>query len=246
MKEIKLSISQGKTKLYGILHTPAKKTKRAIVFANGYPDNILDSHIIINSARYFCENGFAVLRFNPRGRWPTKGKLTKFGLWDNVTDLKNAVTALKRRGYESIGIIGHSLGGISTILLNSEDVSAIALWEPSSLSIFKNFISKKNMIKQISKLGYSVEEESGFVVGRKLFEDIKNIGDISEQIKKIKSPLLIVVGSKLLIPTAHVYFKQTNKPKSLKIIKNATHSFDNYEQEKMLIKYTLDWFHKWL
>ena len=246
MKETEVIIKNNGTKLYGVLHTPSRQTKSVIIFANGYPDNLVEGHLIISSARYFCKNGYAFLRVNPRGRPPSSGKLTHVGLFDMINDLENIVDFLKKNCYDKIGLIGHSLGGLSAILMNSESLNAISLWEPSSVKVLNNFLAKTGMATQFKKHRYAVDEESGFVVGRKLFDDLKKITNISQDFKKINSPILIIAGSKLLTPTAKLYFKYANEPKSLKIIKNARHTFDNQKHEDMLFKYTYDWFHKWI
>ena len=162
--------SKGRT-VFGVLHLPAKKTKSILIFANGFPDNILESHIIIASARYFSERRFAFLRFNPRGRWPSKGTFTKMDVSDTVEDLLNAILFARRKGFEKIGVIGHSLGGVATMLVPKKYVRAVALWEASSPKYLQKMWTTRKMKNQMKTLGFAVHEDFGIVVGSRMYNE---------------------------------------------------------------------------
>ena len=72
------------------------------------------------AARYFCAAGYAFLRFNPRGRWPSGGKYVNHGVLDQAHDTSMAIRYLKSRGYKKVGLIGHSMGGLAGIILRGK------------------------------------------------------------------------------------------------------------------------------
>jgi pimeloyl-ACP methyl ester carboxylesterase len=218
-----------------------------LIFANGFPDNILESHIIIASARYFSEKGYAFLRFNPRGRWPSKGTFTKMDVSDTVEDLRNAIMFARRKGFEKIGLIGHSLGGVASILVPKKYVRAVALWEASSPKYLQKIWTTVKMKSQMKMRGFAVHEDFGIVVGSRMYNEFGKLGDISESVHKIGVPVLIITGttSKFMTNLSKRYFKAAPEPKELRIIPKANHTFDNLVHEQKLFGYTLDWFNKW-
>src|SRR5579862_3123495 len=233
-KEIPVKFrSKGKT-LSGVLHVPVKKTSSIIIFANGFPDNMLEIHIIIASARYFSENGFAFLRFNPRGRWPSKGTFTKMDVSDSAADLQSAIEFARRKGFEKIGIIGHSLGGVATILVPKEHVTAVALWEPSSPVFVKKLWTLKKMKDQMKSRGFAVHEDFGIVLGKRMYDELVRLDDITKSLAKIERPVFIAAGThtKFMTDLAKKYFEAAPEPKELRIIKNASHTFDNLGHER--------------
>ncbi len=166
--------SDGQT-ISGIMHLPSN-AKSILIFANGFPDNIVDNHLVISSARYFSGKGFAFLRFNPRGRWPSKGAFTKMDVSDTAEDLGNAILFAKRKKFENVGLIGHSLGGLASILVPKEDVTAVTLWEPSSPKFIHKSVGSRKMKRQMKASGYGVNENYGFIMGRRMFEEARTAG----------------------------------------------------------------------
>lgn len=249
-KENEISFKSKGQKIYGILHLPNKRTKCAVIFSNGYMDNIYSSHIIINAAREFSKSGYAFLRFNGRGRWPSGGVFTKIGIRDEVSDLESAINFIRTKGFKKIGLIGHSLGGVDVILSNKKNVSSVALWEPSYIKVLPKLgLVNKKMIRDLKVRGYGVHEKFGFLIGKKMWRDWtdpKLSRGVSNKISRLQCPMIVVAGTKELVKPAKEYFSLAKGPKSIKLIKNASHTFDRLDQEKEVIKSTLNWFDRWL
>jgi esterase/lipase len=243
MREIQVKFRNGKNKLIGVLHLPDKKTKSAIVYSNGYYDNIVEHHIVINTGRELSKRGFAVFTFNVRGRWPSYGLFTNTGLLDEISDLEVAINLMKKKGYSKIGAIGHSLGGLDLILADKKNLKAIALWEPSVNKVFGN----KKTLKEIVKKQVYVNKKYGYIVSKKMASDILKVYDLpNKKLRESNCPTLFVAGSKsYLTPHVKKYYKIAKEPKSLKIIENASHTFYLQEHEKKLLAYTAAWFKKY-
>lgn len=81
---------------------------------------------------YLTRNGIAVLRFDDRGSYASKGNFATATTPDFATDAEAAVQYLKTRkevNKKKIGLIGHSEGGIVApmVAVNCKDVSYIVL-----------------------------------------------------------------------------------------------------------------------
>jgi pimeloyl-ACP methyl ester carboxylesterase len=250
MIEKKVSFTSSGLKLSGVLHLPSKHSKSAVIFANGNPDSFLEHHAPIVAARTFCQNGFAALRFNPRGRPPSKGSyVTHDGVLNQASDTENAIKFMRKMGFKNIGLVGHSMGGAAVILADKKGVKAIVLWEPASIKTWKKHFLTKKILGEIRKKGYYLEKKYGMAFGKNFTGDIIKLkGGIGYRLSEFDAcPVLFISGSDtLLAPEAKAYFQAAREPKSLKIIKGATHTFDAYDHEKLLLKYTVDWLKKYI
>jgi pimeloyl-ACP methyl ester carboxylesterase len=250
MIEKKVGFRSGGLMLSGILHLPSKPAKSAIIFANGNPDNYLEHHAPIVAARTFCQNGFAALRFNPRGRWPSKGSFVAYnGVCDQALDIENAIRFIRSKGFKNIGVVGHSMGASAAILARKDNLKALVLWEPASIKVWKKFFLTKKIQEEVKETGYAVDRKYGLVTTKNFVGDIVKLkGGIAHRLSEPDlCPVLFISGSgTLLAPDTKAYFKAAGAPKSLKIIPGATHTFDAYDHEKLLLKYTVDWLKKYL
>ena len=228
---------------------PEKATKNAVIYANGFPDNYSDAHLPIAAARSFYANGFAALRFNPRGRYPSKGSFIKYsGIISQARDIESAVRFLKKRGFRNIGLVGHSMGGAASIVADKRDINAIVLWEPSSVTLFKKYFMKKSILEAIKKQDYYADTKNGYLIGSTFTNDISKFEPIwkSRLSDKKMPPVLFIAGGKsTLLKYVKEYHSIVKGTKSIRIIKGATHTFDDHEHEKILLKQTADWLKKY-
>ena len=245
MVEKEVSFKSSGFTLHGVLHIPKKPTRNAVIFANGFPDNYLDYHLPITAARSFCENGFAALRFNPRGRYPSNGSLLKHGgIMSQAKDTENAIRFLKKQGFKNIGLVGHSFGGAASIAADKRYVSAIVLWDPSHPSPLNKFYNKKPIISAINKQGYYMDKRGESLIGTAFVKETHAFDKVwrNKLSDKKMPPVLFITGSKsILLKYVDEYYNIVKSSKSLKVIKDAKHTFDNHEHEKILLKETAAW-----
>lgn len=108
---------------------------------------------------YLTRNGIAVLRFDDRGSYASKGNFATATTFDFAKDAEAAVQYLKTRkevNKKKIGLIGHSEGGIIApmVAVNCKDVSYIVLMAgpgiPGSeiLMLQQKLIGQANGIKE--------------------------------------------------------------------------------------------------
>ncbi len=245
--EQEVRIKSGNTKLFGIIHYPKSQTRKAVIFSNGYPDEILEYHLPIAVTRALAKGGFVSLGFNTRGRWPSKGKFTKVGMLDEVSDLEAAIRFMHNKGFSRIGIAGHSLGGTSCALIDKKYVNAMVLLEPAlDVKFLLKSWNTKEIQRQFKRSEFAVVDYS-YILGRKRIAEIIKLKDISDEVSNLRVPTLFIGGSKNIVtPHLKKAYKIASSPKALRLIPHARHTFDDEDVEKKMLAYTVGWFKKWL
>ena len=216
-------------KLAGVLHSPAQKTSACVITCHGLLSS-KDSEKYVDIARKFCEEGFAVLRFDFRGCGESNGGSKETTLTGRIEDLGHALDFVQKQGHEDVGLIGSSLGGCVSILKAAEDrrVKVLVTWATPCYTD--------------ELFGKEIE---GF---QELRRDISRYNMV-EAVKEVNCPIMIVHGSlDELVPPSHAeaLYKNANKPKNIVIIDGADHRFSDLAHRRRAIEVTLNWFENFL
>ena len=206
-----------------------------------------DKWLVLSSRLY--EAGFASLRFSYRGcgegEEKSEGEFEDTTLTGRVSDYKAAIDFLHqpRIDMTRLGVIGSSFGGIVALAARDDRIRAIVtlatLFSFPPLSVLE---PRHSQDKDYIEVGSSKRLKMGF------FEDLTKYS-ISDEIKRIHCPLLIIHGtSDDAVPVEHAYelYKYANEPKRLEIIDGANHVFDKPEHLKRVINLSLEWFERYL
>jgi esterase/lipase len=260
MKEEKIYFENNGQKIVGILHIPDNENFSAIIMCHGFTANMNEDHnLFIKIAKKLCENGFTVLRFDFRGSGKSEGEFIDMTISGEVSDLKEAIEFILKQkiNKDKIGVLGLSLGSVVSILGWDERIKALVLLSPAndSKKVFIKGFGEKT-VKEIEEKGFvdlqKVPEgwrtQTSFKVGKKFLEEIRKTKLINN-IKFVKCPILIIQGKDDEDVDWHdskELYSLANKPKEIKLIENADHTFDNPEHEKKVIELSLDWFKKYL
>jgi len=230
-------------KLAGILHLPKKKRKEGIILCHGFGSSKSARKFTI-LARYLCQKGFAVFRFDFSGHGDSEGDFKEFSLKTLKKDLFCALEIFKKEAQpEKISFLGHSLGALVVSLFEKEKhvAKALILAAPA--------IDQKNL----SKIWYKKEEiekweKDGFIdtdkgrIGSKYLEDIKK--DYTEILPEIFCPTLVLGGKRDdKVPESfskRVYQKLSSKKKKFVLV-DTDHHFENEEGKEVLKKEILEW-----
>lgn len=216
------------------------KNPPAIILVHGFT-GFKDNYLFVRFSREMCKAGFAVLRFNFYGTDSSEGEFTDTSIKEDISDIKAAIDFFEAQPIDKnrIGLVGHSMGGMVSILTNNERVRSLVLWAPS-VNLYRDLsnVFGKDIVNEIEKRGNaSLPKEEwgyGWKVGKKFWDEIKEIGDVSERIKEVSVPLLIVQGDKdSIVPfsSSEKLYSLANKPKVLKKINGANHDFVNFEEK---------------
>ncbi|MBI1972529.1 alpha/beta hydrolase [Candidatus Woesearchaeota archaeon] len=228
--------------IYGTLTYKTPRIKKVIVIVHGFSGH-QDEHPYYSGAKYFVKRGFAVCRFGLYG-WKKKArKLDETTIAINTQDTNRVIEYLKRKGYTKIFVIGHSLSGLSTLLVNTKRVDGIILWDPTSDKMLRKKQKWIKYNKRIKK--YILYAGIKFLMGKKMYDEWKNFPNTLKIFKQTQKPILIIAAGKgILVKRCQQYYKSANQPKKLVIIKDAGHIFSEEGAEEKLFKETLKWCRK--
>ncbi len=255
MPEKKISFKNNRgQKLAGVLHTPQKKTDRAIIMAHGFGVDRDEYGEFVSAAKEFCGNGFAVLRFDFGGCGESEGKFVDMTIYKEVEDLKSAIKFIRDKGYQRIGILGASTGGLISIIVTSqENINVLVLWNPNVYpkKTFEKYFSSKSTTwkKEIKKGSFILEkrDKRQIIVGKKFWDEAQKINTLPIA-PKIKAKTIIIHGDEDTIVNyedSWELFKKIEGAK-IEIIKGADHGFHDKENSRLVTEMSLGWFEEFL
>lgn len=130
-------------------------------------------------ADHLTKNGIAVLRFDERGAGKSEGDFSKSTIDTQSEDVKSAIKYLRSRNNKitSLGLIGHSIGGIVSAKVASEtnDVDFMVLLASPGVDGDKLMLKQKADIEKSMGLNdVQVEQGQKFVKGA--YDIIRNSG----------------------------------------------------------------------
>lgn len=236
-KDIKIKTTD-KHAIYGILNQ-VNNNKNLIIFVHGLTGH-MNEHIHYNGAKYFANKGFNSFRFGLYSGEKNARELINCTIKTHSKDLNTVVTYFSKK-YDNIHLIGHSLGGPSILGANMNNVSSIALWDPS-FDIAQEF---KTDCKFNKKLGaYIIKWGVDCLISKKMYAEVISLPE--NMAKKIVKPTkLIFAGKGILYKKWKNYLKNISVKNSVVKIEKASHCFDEEGAEELLFKETYSWFKKY-
>jgi len=179
MRELPIALKNEGDNIVALLKLPEQDTKRAVVLAHGFMgDKNGPDRIFVRLAEKLAEAGIATLRFDFRGSGESDGRFVDMTVASEVSDLKKAIAFVRARGYESVGLLGESLGGAVAAMACDSSVGCMVLWYPviypKETAVFKMLTDHK---KDLDKRGFIIIEndEQTFKVGRSFYEEIARL-----------------------------------------------------------------------
>ena len=216
--------------LTGVLHNPSGNINVPIVlFIHGHSSSKYTKNFV-KLTETLWKRGVASLRIDLYGHGESEGKFEECTVSEAVDDVLRAVDFLKNRGYDKIGLIGSSFGGIASIVAASKINSLSFLILKSPVSNYEEkyaLVNGREFIDNWRSSGMrEYDKAKGLRLKYSFYEDaVKNDGYVSA--KKISAPTLIVHGNRdELVPVEQSIKLAKLIPNSrLEIIKDAGHSY---------------------
>lgn len=223
--------------IYGVLNSKGKNEK-LIIFVHGLTGH-KNEHQFYNAANFFPDKGFDTFRFDLYSGEKDGRNLTECTIETHSSDLNTVINYFKNN-YNKICLVGHSLGGPTTLLAKTATVDSVVLWDPS-FNIFEDLSCDMKFDERINK--YILRWGTECILSPEMIESWKRLGD--ELIKHIIKPTKIICAGQ-----AHLYKTWKQKIIEIKverdfvIIEDAGHCFDEENTEKILFNETLKWFNR--
>ncbi len=122
------------SELFGLYQSPlGPSRKEGIVLCNPLPQEMMRSnHALVQLSRQLAELGFAVLRFDYFGTGDSHGILQDASLELWQSNIKSAISALKKHsGVSSLQLCGLRLGARLALMVSEEiGMRQLVLWDP--------------------------------------------------------------------------------------------------------------------
>jgi dipeptidyl aminopeptidase/acylaminoacyl peptidase len=111
---------------------PVEGSGRVVIMVHGNGHNRNDPGIgMLDIAAGLVDYGFNVLMFDLHGFGESEGNTVSGGYYEKE-DLKGAVAYIQGQGFDSIGVLGFSMGAVSSLLAAAEDTDISAIVADSS------------------------------------------------------------------------------------------------------------------
>ncbi len=139
------------------------KTKPIVILVHGFSSNKNTKNFIL--LRHLLENkGISTFRFDIYGHGESEGKLENITISEGVDDVFQSINYLKQQGYNKIGLVGSSFGGISSLIASAKTNDLFVLALKSPVSNYEEFYKKATTFEEIKdwqKKGYTYRKDDG-------------------------------------------------------------------------------------
>jgi uncharacterized protein len=229
--------------LASVINYPDKNRKYpAMIILHGFTGYKEEAHLK-GLADALARNGFVAIRFDCSGSGDSEGNFEKnYSMSNYLGDIKDVYNCLKELEYvdkDKIGVVGHSMGGLLSIVFASLNQGIKACVAISSPTILTDVDWLKGAVERWQELGWFYKKLSrdnsnvripfSFVIDANKF-------DALIYIKKLNCPFLAVLGlaDDVVTPEdSREIFKIANEPKELVEIAGAGH---DYKKDPKLIE----------
>jgi|GEM_PF-710717 esterase/lipase len=226
-------------------------SKSAVVLCHGF-GGFKEMKILHETAEAIHSRGIAVLRFDFSDcMLESEGDCQHLTVTNQLDDIKAAFDYLETKGFEKIGIAGHSLGGFDSIVFSSKDSRPKAIVTFGAIANLDNDVLFKDHVEDWNARGkrtFKLEKWGEVEIPFAFYEDFGKY-DAAELIKDLTIPIRIIHGSQDKIVTminAEQLFNNATAMKDVRIITSAGHMFSEEFERIQAAKMAADWFEEFL
>ena len=235
-----------KEKLSGVLHeAPGKKL---IIVCHGHTGN-KDRPVPKAICEALQKAGWNAFRFDFSGNGESEGRFEDSSFTKCARDLGAVVDHFSREGYNSIGVMGHSMGASACVLEAARDrsigsvvsISSPARLEESFRDLLAHSRTRKHKGDEVQL--YREGTKEWLTISKAFLKDLKRNKPL-ESVKRIRVPILFIHGTKdesVAVRDSEELFVNANVPKELVLIHGADHCFTGKKHLKALLKEIKEW-----
>ena len=237
-------------RLVGTLHQPDNGGDgRGVVLGHCFTCS-RHTGILRDLAEELSGLGFAVLRFDFSGNGQSQGAFAESTYSKQIDEVKTAIEQLRDRGAEWIGLAGHSLGAVVSVLTAADrkdaGVKAVCAFAGRISELTPRHFLSAAQIEELDRTGAVHFKSRGRAL--KLTEDFfSDAGryELPKILAEIGLPLLVVHGdADEIIPVEEAYKAKDANPEAveLEILPGADHMFSDRRQRREAAGRVAAWF----
>lgn len=188
-------------KLCGILD--GRKSKKCIVMCHGLSVDKDELGTFIELSNKLVQAGFVTFRFDFTGSGESQGKTTDTTITDETADIESAIKFMQTLGFEEFGLLAASFAGGPALFSLGKEIKCLILW--NALIDYHSILQPElpwpkkyfgdTAMKELETKGCIKIASAGFLVGKKLFDEIR-VMEPWKELKKTNMPILFVHGDK--------------------------------------------------
>jgi len=246
MENITFSDLNG-NQLLGTLSIP-KQADSVVIMSHGFQSS-KESKFYVELQNELNEAGIGTFRYDYYGHGQLYCKGSTYTVAKDITlskavdSLKAAIIFIRGKGYNNIGLMGSSFGGLISLVVTSQDpdIKALALKSPVTepTELWKRRVGDEKITKwkQEGVIRYNKDGED-FELNYDFWEDLVTY-NIYEMAKNITCPVLIVHGdSDSVVPITQSHDLARIVNTKVRVVEGAGHAYSNptqYTEMKQLI-----------
>jgi esterase/lipase len=248
-KSIKTSfIGSQSNRLDARLELPSGEPKAFIVFSHCFTctKDIITTY---RSSRFLAQNGYAVLRFDFSGLGASTGDFSNCNFTTTIEDINAAIRYLTDHHTAPTVLLGHSLGGTSSLAaaVDNDDIKkVITIASPSQPAhVLHHFGHALTMLEQNIPSSFEVAG-SFYDINPQFLEDVRS-WDMQTHLSKLDKPVLIfkVENDELVnAEDADEIQQWVQGETTLVNLKNTDHLLTDKEVNMAAVQSIVDWLEK--
>lgn len=202
-------------------------------------------------AEELTDRGIVALRFDFSDCvGESDGTCEDMKLSSQIADLKDALSFLEAQGEvdeDRIGVAGHSLGGLTAILVAVDDgrpdavVPVAAPANHESENLFQG--AEIDRWREMGHIHFPTVKRGEVKIGWQFYEDLQQY-DALDVIDSLQQPVRFVHGDKdeiVPLSNAEEMFERAAEPKDLHVVEGADHLFRRQEHQEEMVAAVADW-----
>jgi len=225
-------------------------SKSVIIMCHGFTGDKSEWGRFDKAAQTFNKEKFNVLNFDFSGSGESEND--SLTVDKQVDDLNSAIQFVLDKGFENIGLLGLSLGGLVSVKAYNPKIKTMVLWAPVTHAK-ENYRSRftEEQLEELDKKGYITKIRSKgirkkIIIDKQMIIDREAVNQ-KKILSRVKCPVFIIHGDsddRVPCQDSKNAIKYLSSESKLEIIKNADHGF--IEQLDKIIKLSSNWFKKYL
>lgn len=225
-------------------HLYARDPKKIVITAHGFTSDQFGKSTLI--ARALAQHNISALTFDFSGCGESGDDTISIA--KEVEDLSTVVGCAQSLGYEQIGIMGTSAGGLVALKIWSPAIATLVLWCPATQPWDKEEKFSSEQLEEFEREGTLTQQKpqpslrTSVLVDKVVLHERKEI-DTKKILARVTCPVLIVHGDQDSdVPLTHSQeaMRYLSPDSRLEIIKGADHFFMKESDE--LIARSAQWF----
>lgn len=248
MRQGKITIQNSLgSEIAAAVHHPLLDTKGLAILCPGFLDT-KDYQHLIELANDLAKNGYVAVRFDPTGTWESGGSVNQYSISQYLEDIRSIINfMLKEKAHRNVFVIGHSIGGMLSILYAARDprvTKVVSIMSPFAY-VRPNREDERGETSEWAATGFHHSERDipnsdkikefstpySFVIDSRKY-------NARDEVSKLQAPLLLIAGEEdehVPVEYMKMIYDSANEPKKLVVMEGMGHDYRHHPEEVKLI-----------